>query len=210
MSLFLSAPSIHPLPSCLFPSQFLFSPPPPLAQLIPLPLRSLQWEASPPSPPGFLSLFLSFSTTGHRPPSLALAPLSEWLTEPLLLHLLPHASLKKEAGAGRVPPGSHLFFSCSGYHLCPRLLSGAAVQTQHRSCTPSLTGWVPAQHTHGQKCHSQAPTPRHAISPHKHTPESQDEAHMDTLHSSCTLVIKSVGTDGFGLKFQAHQFFDDG
>lgn len=58
MSFFLSAPSIGPLSSCLFSFQFLFPPPPPLAQLFPPPLRSLQWEASLPSPLGFLS-FLS-------------------------------------------------------------------------------------------------------------------------------------------------------
>lgn len=63
MSLFLSAPSICPLPSCLFSSPFLFPPLPPLAQLVPPPRRSLQWEASLPSPPEFLYFSLSPS---HR------------------------------------------------------------------------------------------------------------------------------------------------
>lgn len=44
MSLYLSAPSNQCFPSCLFPSQFLLLPPPPLAQLVPPPLRSLHWR----------------------------------------------------------------------------------------------------------------------------------------------------------------------
>lgn len=70
-------------------------------------------------------------------------PLWLWLarsTFSLFLHPLSHASLKREAGAGSVPPGVQLFFPHSISHLCSRLLSGAAIQTHYCSCIPSLTG----------------------------------------------------------------------
>lgn len=77
---------------------------------------------------------------------------------PLLLHLLPHASLKGEAGAGSVPPGSRLFFPRSGYHLGPHLLSAASdpALLSHtslnwlRPCTAHTQAGMPSTGTYPQ------------------------------------------------------------
>lgn len=82
---------------------FLFPPPPPLAQLVPPPRRSLQWEASPPSPPKFVYFLSPLPTAGYW----LLATLSGcgWLAAPLAsLPLSSFTCITEGRGWGRECP----------------------------------------------------------------------------------------------------------